>query len=92
MYVQHGGQPGNKSAWIDKDANHLTNNFFKTILPVMENGYLRPRYNGYLYFQDKAGEPLHQCLRINGDPAKVIREMNKIYQQSIIAKKPTVAI
>jgi multiple sugar transport system substrate-binding protein len=92
MYVQHGGQPGNKSAWIDKDANHLTNNFFKTILPVMENSYLRPRYNGYLYFQDKAGEPLHQCLRINGDPAKVIREMNKIYQQSIIAKKPTVAI
>ena len=92
MYVQHGGQPGNKSAWIDKDANRLTNNFFKTILPVMENGYLRPRYNGYLYFQDKAGEPLHQCLKTNGDPVKAINEMNKIYRQSITGKKLTVNV
>jgi len=87
MYVQHGGQPGNKSAWIDKDANHLTNNFFKTILPLMENGYLRPRYNGYLHFQDKAGEPLQQCLKTNGDSEKALNEINKIYRQSITGKK-----
>jgi len=87
MYVQHGGQPGNKSAWIDKDANHRTNNFCKTILPLMENGYLRPRYNGYLHFQDKAGEPLQQCLKTNGDSEKALNEINKIYRQSITGKK-----
>ena len=92
MYVQHGGQPGSKSAWIEEDANHLTNNFFKTILPVMENGYLRPRYNGYLHFQDKAGEPLQQCLKTNGDSEKAINEINKIYRQSITGKKLIVDI
>jgi multiple sugar transport system substrate-binding protein len=55
MYVQNGGQPAHRSAWMDESANYLTNNFFKMVLPIMENGYLRPRYNGYLHFQDHAG-------------------------------------
>ncbi len=83
LYVQHGGQPGHRSAWIDDDANLLTNDFFKNILPVMDNGYVRPRYNGYLHFQDHAGIPLQKCLLENGDPVKTLTEMNKIYRQSI---------
>jgi len=83
MYVQHGGQPGHRSAWVDEDANHLTNDFFKNILPVMDNGYVRPRYNGYLYFQDHAGTPLQKCIMHNEDPAIALQDMNTIYQQSL---------
>jgi multiple sugar transport system substrate-binding protein len=92
LYVQHGGQPGHRSAWIDEDANHLTNNFFKNILPVMDNGYMRPRYNGYLHFQDQAGFPLQKCLMENGNAAQTLKEMNKIYQQSLIHKQPIAAL
>ena len=83
MYVQHGGQPGHRSAWTDASANHLTNYFFTQVLPVMDNGYMRPRYNGYLHFQDHAGDPLQDCLEYDGDPSKALREMNKLYQQSL---------
>ena len=83
FYVQHGGQPGHKAAWLSEDANSLCNDFFKNVLPVMESGYVRPRYNGYLQFQDHAGEPLHQYLLHGGNPAKVLDKMNEIYQQSI---------
>ena len=83
FYVQHGGQPGHRSAWTDNDANSLTNDFFKNILPVMDNGYVRPRYNGYLHFQDHAGLPLQKCLLDDGDPEKTLTEMNRIYKQSI---------
>jgi multiple sugar transport system substrate-binding protein len=83
MYIQHGGQPGHRSAWTDPAANHLTNYFFTQVLPVMDNGYMRPRYNGYLHFQDHAGDPLQDCLKNDGDPSKALREMNKLYQQSI---------
>lgn len=83
MYVQHGGQPGHRSAWTDPTANHLTNYFFTQVLPVMDNGYMRPRYNGYLHFQDHAGDPLQDCLEYDGDPAKALQEMNKLYQQSL---------
>jgi multiple sugar transport system substrate-binding protein len=82
LYVQHGGQPGHRSAWADENANLLTNNFFKNTLSSMDNSYMRPRYNGYLYFQDHAGEPLQHCLLYNSDAKKALHEMNRIYQNS----------
>ncbi len=84
LYVQHGGQPGHRSAWTDATANLLTNGFFETVLPVMDNGYIRPRYNGYLHFQDLAGYPLQQCLMNNGNPETTLLEMNSIYRQSLV--------
>jgi multiple sugar transport system substrate-binding protein len=83
FYVQHGGQPGHKTAWLNEDANHLCNDFFKNVLPVMEYGYMRPRYNGYLFFQDHAGEPLQQFLLNGGNPLQVLKKMNHLYHQSL---------
>ncbi len=84
MYVQHGGQPGHRTAWVDKEANRLTTDFFSNVLPVMDNGYVRPRYNGYLHFQDHAGTPLQECIMNDEDPAKALEEMNSIYQNSLL--------
>jgi multiple sugar transport system substrate-binding protein len=92
FYVQHGGQPGHLSAWQDEDANRLTNGFFKKVLPVMKNGYLRPRYNGYLHFQDHAGAPLQKCLLENGDAKHALEKMNEIYKQSQLPVKTISAI
>lgn len=83
FYTEHGGQPGHRSAWINENANQLCNNFFKNILPVMETGFVRPRYNGYLHFQDHAGEPLHKYLREGGNPKKVLDEINMLYRKSL---------
>ncbi len=90
LYVQNGGQPGHRSAWLDKEANELTHNFFKEILPPMDNGYVRPRYNGYLHFQDHAGDPLQQCLLQGTDPAEALLEMNRLYVQSKVMEQPTI--
>lgn len=89
FYVQHGGQPGHLSAWQNEEANKLTNNFFKEVLPVMQNGYIRPRYNGYLHFQDHAGNPLQNCLLNNLSAKEALKEMNVIYIQSLLHKKQT---
>jgi multiple sugar transport system substrate-binding protein len=83
FYVQHGGQPGHKSAWTSEEANRLCNNFYRNILPVMENGYVRPRYNGYLHFQDEAGTPLHSYLSTGGQPRDVLSKMNRLYRKSL---------
>jgi multiple sugar transport system substrate-binding protein len=80
--MQHGGQPGHKAAWTNEEANKLSNNFFRNVLPTMENGYLRPRYNGYLHFQDKAGHPLHQFLLHGGNAKNVLGKFNLLYQES----------
>ncbi len=91
LYVQHGGQPGHRSAWMDEDANRLTHDFFKNLLPVMDHGYVRPRFNGYLYFQDHAGSPLQKCLVENRDPLLALDEMDQIYRRSLI-KQPIVTV
>ncbi|HZI68182.1 MAG TPA: hypothetical protein VFD44_00670, partial [Hanamia sp.] len=85
FYVEHGGQPGHKAAWISEKANCLCNNFFKNVLPVMENGYVRPRYNGYLFFQDHAGKPLQKYLRGNLNAFEVLQEMNELYKKSYLS-------
>jgi multiple sugar transport system substrate-binding protein len=92
IYAQHGGQPGHKGAWTDEEANHLTNDFFKNVLPVMENGYIRPRYNGYLHFQDHAGDALQQCILHDDDPMVALRKMNSIYRQSFLHQNTIVAV
>lgn len=87
FYVEHGGQPGHKAAWTNKAANRLCNHFFEAVLPVMENGYVRPRYNGYLHFQDQAGRPIHQYLLHGGRALNVLSELNQLYKKSLIIPK-----
>lgn len=82
LYVQHGGQPGHRSAWISEDVNRNCNNFFINTLDALDRGYVRPRYNGYLKFQDHAGIPLQEYLRQGGTPERVLNEMNDQYRKS----------
>jgi multiple sugar transport system substrate-binding protein len=84
FYVEHGGQPGHRAAWESEGANVLTDNFFRTLLPAMDRGYMRPRYNGYLHFQDLAGDPLHEFLLKGGNTENVLQEMNRLYQKSLV--------
>lgn len=81
LYAEHGGQPGHLKAWQNEKNNRLTHDFFQSVLPVMQNGYIRPRYNGYLHFQDHAGLPLQQCMKRLISPTDALDQMNHIYRQ-----------
>ena len=83
FYVEHGGQPGHRMAWMNEGVNRLTNNFFYTLLPAMERGYMRPRYDGYLFFQDHAGEPVQEFLMGKRDVESALDVMNNLYRESI---------
>lgn len=83
LYVQHGGQPGHRSAWVNESANNLCNNFFSNVLPAMEQGYMRPRYNGYLHFQDHAGHYIRQYLLEGGKEELILKELNDLYKKSL---------
>jgi multiple sugar transport system substrate-binding protein len=82
LYVESGGQPAHRSAWLDDRANSLTGDFFRSTLRSMENAYIRPRYNGYLHFQENAGQTLVAWLRGEMEMDKAIEIMNRIYRES----------
>lgn len=82
LYVETGGQPGHRSAWESHCVNVSCNHFFRDTLPALDRAYVRPRYNGYLSFQDRAGDPLQYYLRHGGDPKQVLKDINAIYRES----------
>jgi multiple sugar transport system substrate-binding protein len=82
FYVEHGGQPGHRLAWTSDIANRLTHNFFYTLLPTMERGYVRPRYDGYLFFQDHAGDAVWEFLLHKRGAESALEQMNKLYKES----------
>lgn len=83
FYVQHGGQPGHLRAWKNEAADALCSNYFTNVLPAMQRGYIRPRYNGYLHFQDNGGNPIRRFLWHGGRPANVLKELNSLYRHSL---------
>jgi multiple sugar transport system substrate-binding protein len=61
-YFMSGGQPGHRSAWEDERVNEQANGFFANTLRTLDLGTVRPRFNGYIAFQEKAGILIRECL------------------------------
>jgi len=87
LYVQHGGQPGHRSAWLNEEVNRNCHGYFMNTLSALDSGYIRPRYHGYLYFQERAGAPLQNYLLQGGSPKKVLEDINGLYRSSKVKQK-----
>lgn len=83
LYVENGGQPGHRKAWLDKEANRITADFFRNTLETIDNAYLRPRYNGYLYFQEKAGPMIREWLLTSSSIEILIKQLQDLYHKSL---------
>ncbi len=82
LYFQSGGQPGLRSAWTDLSVNMASSNFFLDTLSQVSRAFVRPRYSGYLNFQDRAGVPIHSYLQNGGSAREVLKELNGMYRAS----------
>lgn len=83
VFFENGGQPGHRSAWTDAEVNRRSSNFFADVLPALDNAYLRPRFNGYMYFQDHAGDYVRDYVRDGGDPLDVLKRLDRLYHISL---------
>ncbi|MGB7189871.1 MAG: extracellular solute-binding protein [Acidobacteriaceae bacterium] len=81
LYFQSGGQPGHRLAWLDNDANRASRDFFRNTLATLDEAWLRPRWNGYLDFQDRAAPILHQYLWGGGQGRDLLYRLNELAQQ-----------
>jgi multiple sugar transport system substrate-binding protein len=83
MYFTSGGQPGHRQAWQDPRVNQASNNFFQDTLATLDDAYLRPRYAGYIPFQDHAGPVVHRYLHEGGEPRAALDTLNNLYRESL---------
>jgi len=76
LYVQAGGQPGHRGAWMDPSANAASANFFANTLPTLDCAWVRPRFPGFIAFQDAASKLVHDYLARGGAVREVVGRMN----------------
>jgi multiple sugar transport system substrate-binding protein len=83
LYFDSGGQPSRREGWQSDYINRLSSNFFKETLPALDRAFLRPRYDGYLFFQNNAGTPVREYMMNGGDPVFILNKLNQLYKKSL---------
>ena len=82
LFTTSGGQPAHAAAWEDDACNALTGNFFRNTRETLNTAWLRPRYDGYMALQDRAGDILHACLRGEATEAATLLALDAAYRES----------
>jgi multiple sugar transport system substrate-binding protein len=76
IYAHCGGQPGHRAAWLEPALNFSTNDFFSNTLPTLDAAWVRPRFPGFIAFQDAASKLVHDYLANGGPESEVLAKMN----------------
>ncbi len=82
LFTASGGQPAHAAAWDDDACNTLTGNFFRNTRATLNTAWLRPRYDGYMALQDRAGEIVQACLRGAATPSATLAALDTAYRKS----------
>ncbi|MBX6320418.1 MAG: extracellular solute-binding protein [Rhodospirillaceae bacterium] len=82
-YAAAGGQPGNAAAWDDPEVDARAGGFFRNTRATLEAAWVRPRFDGYMAFQEAAAQRLNEGLRQGHPAAAVIADMNRLFAASL---------
>jgi multiple sugar transport system substrate-binding protein len=82
LYMQSGGQPGHRAAWLDPAVNAASADFFANTLSTLDSAWVRPRFPGFIGFQDAASKLVHDYLANGGSGCEVICKMNDALRQA----------
>jgi len=82
FYMQAGGQPAHLRAWEDGSGNALTGEFFRNTLPAVQRAWTRPRFNGFVGFQEQAGGLIQEWIQRGGPARTCLHAMNKAWQEA----------
>lgn len=82
LFFESGGQPAHALAWEDDATNAASLSFFRNTRQTLETSWVRPRYDGYMGFQDQAGDIVHGCLRGEYGAAQALDQLQAAYVES----------
>lgn len=82
IYTLAGGQAVRRETWLNKDLSALVGGFYTDSYLSHSEALIRPRYNGYVPLQQKAGTWLQQFILGEMDENKLIEEINTCYRET----------
>ena len=82
LYAASGGQAGHAAAWEDDTANAATGDFYRGTRETYEAAWVRPRYDGYMGFQQAASERINAGLEAREKGEVVVADLNRMFRES----------
>ena len=76
VYYDGGGQPGNAVAWESDRTNADSLDFFRGTRATLDGAYLRPRFSGYIDFQNECSPLVTGALAGRITDAELIERLN----------------
>ncbi len=83
-YFDAGGQPGYASAWSDERTNRVAGDFFAGTRQTLEQAWLRPRYPGFIEFQDTASPWVTETLRGELSDSQFLRRTAQLAERLLV--------
>lgn len=78
----HGGQPSRRSVWRDDAVNERWNGFYRGTIRTLEDAFVRPRYAGYVPFQNAASTLLREALAEGASGRAATGRLVALYRES----------
>jgi multiple sugar transport system substrate-binding protein len=82
-YYAGGGQPAHRAAWTNPGLDADSLGFFSGTLATLDGAWMRPRYRGWLTFQDEAGPLITNTLRGELRDARCLEALDGLYRRTL---------
>lgn len=83
IYFAAGGQPASWAAWSDDDVNARSGQFFRNTSRTLRAAQVRPRYSGFISFQDRCGLAIHSFLREGSSLEGTLEHISQLWDESV---------
>lgn len=77
---RHGGQPSARAAWEDGEVNDGWGGFYRDTLESVERALLRPRFAGYVSFQNRASARVREALHAGEAPETTLEGLRCLWR------------
>jgi multiple sugar transport system substrate-binding protein len=75
-----------REVWDDSDINSLYGNCYFATRSTIEQSWIRPRYDGYIRFQEKAGSLVETHLRGSLSEKLLLDKLQRLHAKGIKSK------
>ena len=81
-FALHHGQPARVEAWHDDELDERFGGTYSATRATLEGAWIRPRYAGFLGFQQQGGQLIEQHLRGNLGEQALLDKLEKVFVAS----------
>jgi multiple sugar transport system substrate-binding protein len=79
-YAAAGGQPGHAEAWEADGVNGPVLDFYRNTRATLEGGWLRPRHDGYMRFQEEGSQVLTAGLKARSRTGEILDQLDALFR------------